>query len=57
MNLGLTSSLKIGFPDLIPMLRPKIEYKIPDPYWVAGFTAAECFYVRIYTSPATKLGK
>jgi hypothetical protein len=32
MNLGLTSSLKMGFPNLIPMLKPKIESKIPDPH-------------------------
>ena len=48
MNLGL---LKIAFPDVIPVLKPIIKSEIPDPYWVAGFTAAEgCFFVRIYKS-------
>lgn len=45
MNLGLTDSLKIAFPDVIPILKPIIKSEIPDPYWVAGFTAAEgCFF-------------
>lgn len=45
MNLGLTDSLKITFPNVIPVLRPTIKSKIPNSHWVAGFTAAEgCFF-------------
>lgn len=39
MNLGLTDSLKIAFPNIIPVLRPTIKSKIPNPYWVTGFTS------------------
>ena len=30
MNLGLTDSLKITFPNVIPVLRPTIKSKIPN---------------------------
>jgi len=55
MNLGLTDSLKIAFPNIIPVLRPTIKSKIPNPYWVTGFTSAEgCFFVRLYKSSEKK---
>ena len=52
MNLGLSSELKAGFPNTIPVARPLVQnHLIPDPQWVAGFTEAEgCFYIRIEKS-------
>jgi NADH:ubiquinone oxidoreductase subunit 3 (subunit A) len=49
MNLGLSSELKAGFPNTLPLARPLVQnLLIPDPQWVAGFTEAEgCFYVGI----------
>ena len=57
MNLGLSSELKIAFPDIIPVHRPSVlDYKIKDPNWLAGFTSAEgCFFINIYKSK-TKVG-
>jgi hypothetical protein len=48
MNLGLTDSLKIAFPNVVPVLRPIIKSKISDSNWLTGFTSAEgCFLVRV----------
>jgi len=47
MNRGLSDKLKIPFSGVTLVLRPVApNQSIPDPHWVAGFTAAEgCFFV------------
>ena len=57
MNLGLSEKLRAAFPDVAPVVRPKVENpKIPDPNWLAGFTFAEgCFFLGISESK-TKIG-
>ena len=40
LNKGLSDNLKAAFPNLIPYNRPdRIDKKIPDPHWMAGFTS------------------
>jgi hypothetical protein len=60
MNLGLrnTNEIKVTFPDIIPVMRPKVEdILIRDPHWLAGFTEGEgCFSVVIQKSQTTKTG-
>lgn len=54
INLGLSSLLKQGFSDIIPVERPKVEcfaQKIKDPWWLVGFTEGEgCFIIHIQKS-------
>jgi len=59
LNLGNNQNLKSLFPDTKPVARPEVKYTgIPDPNWLCGFTEADgCFYVSIYDSPKSKLGK
>lgn len=59
MNLGLSESLKESFPNTKELARPLIKYTgIPDPNWLSGFSEAEaCYYISIYDSPKSKLGK
>jgi len=49
MNTGLSSELKIAFPNIIPVSRPLVE--LPeniDPNWLSGFTTGEgCFFVGV----------
>ena len=54
MNNGLSLALTSAFTDVTPVNRPLIlDKKIKDPYWLAGFIAAEgCFMINI-----TKLAK
>ena len=54
MNNGLSLALTSVFDDVTPVNRPLVLNKIiKDPYWLAGFTAAEgCFMINI-----TKLAK
>jgi hypothetical protein len=49
MNSGLSETLKIHFPTLIPVFRPVVSWEgIPDPFWLTGFADGEsCFYVKI----------
>ncbi len=49
LNNGLSDSLKVAFPDIIPNLRPRvINQIIPDPHWISGFVDAEgCFFVTL----------
>lgn len=48
LNKGLPKKLKPVFSDIEPALRPQISKKIPDPYWISGFVAAEgCFTVNL----------
>ena len=58
LNLGLSESLKIAFPDIIPVIRPKVEnITIPDGEWLAGFTSGEgCFFVFVGKSLTHSLG-
>jgi hypothetical protein len=54
MNNGLSLTLTSVFVDVTPVNRPLVlDKKIKDPYWLAGFIAAEgCFMINI-----TKLGE
>jgi len=47
MNKGLSSHLKIVFPNANPIARPIIDFEgIPHPNWLVGFIDGEgCFYV------------
>ena len=58
MNWGLSDKLKVAFPDVVPLERPKVETpKTIDPNWLAGFVAAEgCFYVMITASHTRSIG-
>jgi hypothetical protein len=58
MNKGLSDKLKATFPGINLIPRPRVEdQEIKDPYWLAGFTAAEgCFFVDIFNSKTSKLG-
>lgn len=49
LNNGLSDSLKIAFPNIIPEIRPKAPKPIiQDPYWISGFVDAEgCFFVTL----------
>ena len=59
MNRGLSEELKLGFPDVVPVVRPLVENpKIIDPNWLAGFTSGEgCFLINIVKSQRYKLGE
>ena len=48
-NRGLSSSLKMLFPKVIPAIRPSVKSQdIPSTYWVAGFVEGEGnFYIKI----------
>ena len=52
MNLGLSDSLKVLFPNVIPVPRPiDKEQEIPGPHWIVGFVEGEgCFFVKILKS-------
>ena len=58
LNLGLSESLKTAFPDIIPVIRPKVEnIAVPDGEWLAGFTSGEgCFFVFVIKSLTHTLG-
>ena len=58
MNRGLPEKLKLAFPDVVPVERPKLETpKTIDQQWLAGFTDAEgCFLITIFKSK-TKQGE
>lgn len=58
MNLGLSDSLKEGFPNIVPVERPKVEDQIvSDPNWLVGFVEAEgCFYIDIAESREVAVG-
>ncbi|GAA5133805.1 hypothetical protein GCM10023339_69910 [Alloalcanivorax gelatiniphagus] len=58
LNLGLSESLKTAFPDIIPVIRPKVDnLAIPDGEWLAGFTSGEgCFFVFVSKSLTHALG-
>ena len=58
MNLGLSDKLKVAFPDVVPVVRPRVETpKAIDPHWLAGFTSAEgCFFIDIRESKTHSVG-
>ncbi len=61
LNLGISANLKAAFPSIIPVtydLGSRYICTIPDPFWIAGFTAAEgCFFVHIINSTTHRLKK
>lgn len=59
INEGLTHELKIEYPNIIPISRPKLENQsIKDPHWLAGFINAEgCFFIDIQNSDAYSTGR
>lgn len=59
LNTGNLGELKVLFPDTIPVIKPSVEFTgIPDPHWLSGFTDADgCFYISVYDSPNSKLGR
>nr|AFM36681.1 double motif LAGLIDADG homing endonuclease [Ophiostoma hyalothecium] len=58
LNLGLSDSLKLAFPNVIPATRfTDFAVNIPDPQWLAGFASAEgCFMVGITKSSKSNTG-
>ena len=58
INLGLSEKLKVAFPDVVPVERPKIETpKTVDPQWLAGFTDGEgSFIINIKASKTHSVG-
>ena len=60
INLGLSDSLKVAFPDVNPVIRPDVDKEILNLInnnWISGFSSAEgCFLVSIGKSPSHKLG-
>ena len=55
INLGLSDALKLAFPDVPALERPKVvDKKISEPQGVAGFTTGEgCFSVYIHKFKST----
>jgi hypothetical protein len=50
LNKGLSESIKVKFPEIVPMVRPNYTVsKIPlNPDWISGFSDGDsCFYVTI----------
>lgn len=58
MNLGLSKKLQEAFPNIDPKGRLLVHTpKIPNPFWVAGFTSGEgCFFFNIGKDSKMKLG-
>lgn len=59
MNLGLGNELKLAFPNIKPITRPKVTNNIiQDPNWLSGFVSAEGnFTVSITNSETNNVGK
>lgn len=59
MNKGLSGVLKLAFPGVIPVKRPKVQLpKSLDPNWLAGFASGESsFSLNIKKSTNHRLGK
>ena len=58
LNSGLSDSLTVAFPSVVPLLRPSFNNEnILEPYWLAGFTSAEgCFILSINNASDRKAG-
>ena len=58
LNSGLSESLKTAFPNIIPVIRPKVDnIAISHGEWLAGFTTGEgCFFVSMSKSLTHKSG-
>lgn len=58
LNWGLPDVLKEAFPEIAPVLRPKVELpKQISPEWLAGFIDGEgCFYVLVSKSKLYRTG-
>jgi len=58
-NQKISDSLNIAFPNIEPILIPKIkDRQIKSLHWLAGFTDAEgCFFIALKKSPESKLGE
>jgi hypothetical protein len=56
MNLGFSESLKVNFPDVIPILKDlNPNQSIQYPNLFSGFTSAEgCYYLKIIKSQSRK---
>jgi len=58
MNLGLNNELKLAFPNISPIIRPKVSNNsIQDPNWLSGFVSAEGNFTVSITNSPTKIGK
>lgn len=50
MNLGVPRSLKLAFPNIIPVERPRVENMvISNPFLFAGFTSASLHHFVLTT--------
>lgn len=58
LNKGLSDKLKIDFPNIIGVERPKVNIPLTiDLNWIAGFFSGDgCFSVSIYKSKTHKIG-
>jgi LAGLIDADG endonuclease len=58
LNKGLSDNLKINFPDIIKVERPKVNITTNINYnWIAGFFSGEgCFTIDIHKSNTHKIG-
>ena len=58
MNRGLSEKLKLNFPDVVLVERPKVNTpKTIDPQWLAGFTDGEgSFMINIFQSQTNYTG-
>jgi hypothetical protein len=51
MNLGLGNELKLAFPDINPIIRPKVSNNlIQDPNWLSGFVSDPFKNIRFYST-------
>lgn len=51
INLGLSNTLKVAFPNIIPALRSIPSTCVPDNHWLSGFASGEaCFLVGLSKS-------
>ncbi len=58
MNFGLGNELKLAFPDINPIIRPKISNNlIQNPNWLSGFVSGEGNFTVNITNSKTKVGK
>lgn len=58
LNYGIKNNLKLFFPNITAVSRPKVVVKQSiNPYWLSGFIEGEaCFFINIYKSFKSKQG-